>query len=335
MKIITLNCPICDKKIKFNKNKLLVYCNSCQTHIIIENDKLKKEKIKKLNDILILGNNFFINKEYEKAYDEYEKILFVDYNNIEAIFKIELCNTYITMKTKLEIENNLDIFNNLFQFLHKSNLSFYEIMIIMNKYAVEILNIVEYYKENAYRFYRKNQLIYNDIDNYVNNLFSCLKILEYIYYNYELNLKNKVDFGILILKLIDDIMSEKQYIDFPKIGKKRIAICNLYKKNKNFLEKRFKKHRDELLRICPVYNNGNNGLKKQRLFLLLSELFLINLILISLFFLNDKKWSIFLFVDFIWLLYDFLNDEIIQNNKFFLIIKIIILFVSIVGLCIN
>lgn len=336
MKLMSMKCPNCGGKLKYNKESSTIKCSYCQSEIVVHdenNEKIKKREVEKINNYLLLAERFFCDSEYNEALKKYEQVLDIDPSNYIAIFRRGLCISLMTNYSNFSIASSLNGFNNSLIILRNSELEYNVIVDIINNYAIDLLSVVLTLKNFAIDFYNSNTLNYEEVRDYIDRLLACLKVLECINNVYELN--NNVKSQILkeILKLIEIIENKKEYADVYEIetGKPVILTYSMNRKNKNMLKNKKKKYLNLLLKISSKFKNKYDALKKQKLALVLLELVLITLFITLFIYCNNKIWSIILLMDIVLFMFDIFSKKLIKDNQLFFIIKIIIAIIAVIG----
>lgn len=88
--MILLNCPSCGGSLEFDENREFMFCNYCGCKLIKESLNINVSGIveldnsKQIHNFLMRAQQFEKTQELETAYEYYNKILDLDYSNVNA-----------------------------------------------------------------------------------------------------------------------------------------------------------------------------------------------------------------------------------------------------------
>ena len=105
MKLVAAKCPTCGSNINVDPNQETMKCEYCRNAILID-DAITKYKLEisgeleiknlpKIENYLQLADRNFKSKNYNEAYEIYDKILELDSNNPIALIRYGVCKTLL------------------------------------------------------------------------------------------------------------------------------------------------------------------------------------------------------------------------------------------------
>jgi len=339
MKLISIKCPNCGGNLNLNQDDKIIKCTYCHSQIFIDDTDINLNK--KDNEIICnslkLANIFFEDGEYQEAYLKYDQVLILEPDNYEAIFKRGLCITLNSNYLNFEVESSLNGFKNSVCLLKNSSLENDHINNIINNYALELLVVILKIKEFIIEFYNQHLFTKNELNSYINRLYSCLYILEKVYCLYELDNKTKSKYNRAIYELKKEIKKSKKYSDLYDVetGNPVILKYTLPNKECKKLNRKIKRYKQDMLIMDKSFKLKYESLKKQSIIIVLVEILLITLFVMMCINYKNILWNIVILMDIILFSFDIFSKELLKENNFLLVIKILIALIAIIGYLIN
>lgn len=222
MKLIAIKCPNCGAQVDFDREKNMCICNYCNSKIFFDdevlkyrvelNGKIELKNAPKLENYLKLGRRYYKNGEYMEAYKVYTQAMEYDADNLEAMFRRELC----------QILMNSDDFNingiiNLIDEINDTSNYNNETIKYINELYIAIGNIQESIILKCKTCVLTNEQAYSASDM-LHKIILCYEKI----YNFSLKLKSSDDFK---LNIINDIL---YIVDYKISVASRIRLDRAY-----------------------------------------------------------------------------------------------------------
>lgn len=222
MKLIAIKCPNCGAQVDFDREKNMCICNYCNSKIFFDdevlkyrvelNGKIELKNAPKLESYLKLGRRYYKNGEYMEAYKVYTQAMEYDADNLEAMFRRELC----------QILMNSDDFNingiiNLIDEINDTSNYNNETIKYINELYIAIGNIQESIILKCKTCVLTNEQAYSASDM-LHKIILCYEKI----YNFSLKVKCSDDFK---LNIINDIL---YIVDYKISVASRIRLDRAY-----------------------------------------------------------------------------------------------------------
>lgn len=101
MKLMIVKCPGCGATVEFDPHDYTIRCQYCNLPILVEE---KLEDVTKMNKYLKLGERYYHDKEYQEAYQAYQKVIEVEPDNELAVLRKGLSKALCTSYREFQIE---------------------------------------------------------------------------------------------------------------------------------------------------------------------------------------------------------------------------------------
>lgn len=254
MKLIAIKCPNCGAQVDFDKEKNMCICNYCNSKIFFDdevlkyrvelNGKIELKNAPKLESYLKLGRRYYKNGEYMEAYKVYTQAMEYDADNLEAMFRRELC----------QILMNSDDFNitgiiNLIDEISDTSNYNNETIKYINELYIAIGNIQESIILKCKTCVLTNEQAYSASDM-LHKIILCYEKI----YNFSLKLKCSDDFK---LNIINDILYIVNYK--LSVGKSiRLNKAHYYEIRKVYIQEKSKivpLSKEEIKRNAKIEKN--------------------------------------------------------------------------------
>ena len=200
MKLVSAKCPNCGANIEVDQNSDKTKCEYCESPIIVE-DAIEKYKVELSGEVTVKNlpqvdaliknaNRAFDSKDYQEAYDKFDRVLDLDPDNMVSLFKKSLCKYY----NSNHLENNISILKKALDNVIGSGINKEE----LHNYLMNIFSILKDVENDLDKTY------INKVPN-ISNLRELNIRLDEIY-TYKKELLNKIDDIDFKKIIIDDII---------------------------------------------------------------------------------------------------------------------------------
>lgn len=209
MKLLAAKCPSCGSTLDVNVEQETMKCKYCKNAILVD-DAIKKYKLEisgeveiknlpNIDNYLKLAQRDFENKKYEKAYENYGKILELDPNNNIANLRYAICKTLLNNYIDFTMEYLINAFNEVIKSTSDSE---------KEEFVKEVIYATDESLYSTRKYYNSYTVNGRDLLNIQNKLISvavCYEsILEYAKESREYII-NK------IISVINDLLKDKSY----------------------------------------------------------------------------------------------------------------------------
>lgn len=137
-------CPNCSGELILDPEEKSGSCNHCGSNIVVE-EAIKKVQVDlepSVKNFYQLAEKAYNVSNYEEAYDYYRKVLEIDSDNWEAVFKKGMSAFQLSTLAKVRLPEAINGANEAISIIENKNKDM-DIELIKNNFAVEISNIID------------------------------------------------------------------------------------------------------------------------------------------------------------------------------------------------
>lgn len=218
MELVAAKCPSCGAEIDVDKDSDSTKCSYCNSKIIVK-DAIKMMKVEisgkvevnnspTLKNLLKLGSRYYNDEEYSEAYKTYTKVCELDPDNYVAILRKSVSKVMSEPLTNCNLKPVENAIKNSYKIIQKNKGTKNDLNLAISECNNQVIKIYE----KLINDYNQKMAYSNEINSFMNSLFSCLTILEYL--NSIVIDDKQMEIAIVqnILAVINSILSPKTYL---------------------------------------------------------------------------------------------------------------------------
>ncbi len=218
MELVAAKCPSCGAEIDVDKDSDSTKCSYCNSKIIVK-DAIKMMKVEisgkvevnnspTLKNLLKLGSRYYNDEEYSEAYKTYTKVCELDPDNYVAILRKSVSKVMSEPLTNCNLKPVENAIKNSYKIIQKNKGTKNDLNLAISECNNQVIKIYE----KLVNDYNQKMAYSNEINSFMNSLFSCLTILEYL--NSIVIDDKQMEIAIVqnILAVINSILSPKTYL---------------------------------------------------------------------------------------------------------------------------
>ena len=164
-------CQYCHTKYSVEEAKKLMIDGTVDVQINTEKQEKNYEK---------LAERAYKDEQYKQAYDYYKKLLELDSDNWEYVYKTGICSAWQSTLTDFRIDEAIIAAKNAFKLVKDNNIEIEDMEEFTYKIAIEINNLNAKYVKIAQDNLMKHSGDLNTINSYLSQIEKCIACEEYV-----------------------------------------------------------------------------------------------------------------------------------------------------------
>jgi DNA-directed RNA polymerase subunit RPC12/RpoP len=182
MKLVPSKCPNCGADVQLDDSKDKMFCSYCGCQILVQ-DEISKIKIVNnptKENYIKLAQRSLKDKQYDEAYNYYNKTLELDPDNWEAVYNKGLCAAWKSTLANCRIEELMKSYTNALSIITQNHVSL-DITQLVFKFAVDIFEVTMAFATLNAKHYKEFWELKDSANEYWVHLLRCSQYLEHAY----------------------------------------------------------------------------------------------------------------------------------------------------------